>query len=137
MKREIKFRGWGTQRERWFYGELNFTDEEKSDPEIVYYADENDDWYCGWASEGVYEDSVGQFTGIRDVFGHEIYDGDYLRGTIGKGMLKVVWDDANCRFVMMSTNEDGVIDHIFMLSKWMIETYRFVKCGNEWEMDEP
>lgn len=67
MKRKIKFRGW--QDNQWIYGLL-----EKDHKTGIYYIRPE----YAINNCAVEQDSIGQFTGLKDADGKEIYDGDIL-----------------------------------------------------------
>lgn len=78
MNREIKFRGKCTDNGEWVAGSL--LQDDYGNCMIVGFIDHHEIWYS------VSPETVGQFTGLRDRNGEDIYEGDILHiGSSKKG----------------------------------------------------
>ena len=101
--RTIKFRGYTTDLEvnRWIYGYL--TDYNKIGHHIPLETIRTE--------LTVAIESIGQFTGMYDSFGKEIYEGDILRQTVGDIVTDflVVYNYREGKFQKQFENKDGKI----------------------------
>lgn len=112
--RTIKFRAKIKENGEWLYGDLEYN-RQKDIARIHTY--NKDGIYEG--QEIIDADTIGQFTGLYDKNGKEIYEGDIMNDTTTKGVGVVEWNSVLCQFQLSWQNMPTAADIFFM-----------VKCGS-------
>ena len=94
MPREIKFRGKTLKTNKWIYGDL-IQNKEINNYQIIDYT--------SYGKE-VIKDTIGQYTGLKDKNGKEIYEGDIISNEYEKCI--VVWVKEYAGFMLKLINKE-------------------------------
>ena len=107
MNREIKFRGRRKNGGSWIYGDLC-----RQELTTCIFPQDAYDSYNNYIVD---ESTVGQYTGLKDKNGVEIYEGDIMNDPTSKIFGLVEWNNILTQFQLSWQNMPTTADIFFMV----------------------
>ena len=118
--REIEFRGYVEDEQQWAYGYL-------MPDNRIYQIHEPKRGCCGIGTFAVVPESIGQYTGCRDINGIKIYENDIVKENYGSRYYQVIYQENGFKL------DPLMGDHFY--STW-IKPKRLEVVGNSYTKGE-
>ena len=110
--RDIKFRG--MTRKGWIYGDLIHNRGKVYIAPIEIYHDAIAEDF------EVDENSIGQYTGLKDELGRDLYEGDIIESSYGKKHF-IQFDFSNGAFVAVPYSDDDFSVPRYLVKSWIFK----------------